>query len=344
MRLTWNEFLSFLKHLIFIAIFVTACIGLVLLDIYIEAGGAKLIFKNMNWQKEIVAVFLSLGIPPQYLSPSTLFGIIITSISVGSAFYIIYKLLGIIGSLQGYIVNRAKESLMNILKVSIYTLFICIMYFYIALNWSVPFAQYQLAHYFWSQDFKPTIEGDSIQIRYKTPDLNDILKKHEGEFSYGVVTRFFYAFIVFHFLIAFLTEMSFLYAGGTINKLQQSHDETIHNLRVGMKSIFRRNDSSQANDNENRQTEEQANNDGHALNNGAETDTETRTEKVDDIKSEEQPLRVIGGNETISPVEAEKMPDLYTIVTERDSEAGNVLYRIYTNDFYNNLQKREGDL
>ena len=62
---------------------------------------------------------------------------------------------------------------------------------------------------------------------------------------------------------------------------------------------------------------------------------------VDVLMPEDQQIRVVGGSEMISPSEAEKMPELYTVVKNIDTETGDTTYLIYTNEFYQKLQEQQ---
>lgn len=375
-----SNFTMFLWNLGFLLLVLAADIGLIVGDIYLESGGLKLIFQNLKWPKEINAILALLGIPPTYVTPPIIFGFLITIVSIATTFLLAHWVIGVIGTTQGILKNLTKnkqsgqrynlisafEEGHTVLQPVLFGLITAgIMFIFIFPKWTLPIAQLQLASKIWQADFTPQIQGDSIgAVQTVVPDMKVLLEKHSGEFSSHIITGFPIALLMVHILIAFLTEIFMQYTLNHIGSFETRHGEVVRNIRLRLTNLFRRervarenptfSSAERRNDEETSESgctnknEEQGTinrvEDEHVGNNGGNGNGNNPAEESPietAVKPEDTDVRVIGGSEAISPADAEKMPELYHVQKNIDSETGEVSYLVYTREFYEKLQKQE---
>lgn len=341
-----NDFIVFLWNLVFLLIVLSADISLVLGDLYFESGGLKLIFQNLKWPKEISSLFLLFGLSPGYLSPPVVLGFVITVLTIASSFLFVKYAIEILFSFQRLMRLRQNhedaeyDERNSIIRTTLLTTVIgIIMFGFISPRWTIPIAQIFLANKFWPNDFTSQVQGDKIGFtKAVIPDINPLLVKHQGEFFCELVSNLPYAFLVSHILAAILTELFLLHVLNIIGKFEQRHSDVVGEIRSFIISPFKRNVGTsvsevsgdiQASTGQNTMpietTQEAVNAEG--CNNSNEPAEE-------DIRPENRLMRVIGGSEMISPAEAERMPELYHVKKNTDSETGETAYTVYTRDFY----------
>jgi hypothetical protein len=383
-RISINSFIPALRNLAFLLLVLLVDTGVIFSTIYIESGGAKLALPNLKWPKEIIALFELIGVPSTYFTPATVLGAASSLLLFIGTYLIIHYLLAIIGTIQKILprIARGKEKLGGIEELySLLQPVIVIMIVGVLLHgalfniWMKPLAQLQVARTFWPSDFRPVVQGDTIQaIREVTPDVNTILDKHKGEFLKAIVIHFPFVILLMHLLASVLSEMFLLHTLMTMGSFEARNIEVITRIRWGLMELYHRGITTLANialyirrlrvrqaesphpalgSETVRQApsapvpEDTPPNAGLHQQPGAQQTVQTEEANVtqdnagETIPPEEQPVRVLGGGEAITPAAAMLYPEIYVVEKEGDGEPGMVSYRIYTRDFYETLQKQE---
>lgn len=355
-RITVNNLIPTLRDLGFLIFVIIADMAVIISTIYIEAGGAKLAIPNFKYPKEISALLTLLGIPSSYLSPSMVFGFGSTMFMFLGTFIIVRYVMGAIGSIQRFIINRNHEELYQLIQPLITATFIALfLYGGLFRIFMMQWAQILAAKTFWPMDFQTVPKGDTIMaIQQAIPDLNIIIKKHEGEFLNGVVTNFPFGLLAMHILASLLTETFFLHTIMNLGKFDARIVEVIGKTRdrlLGLSHNIRRFWYRQQESNL-METSRQAgltptpvedttpreggntNSENYAT---PATETPDQGTEAEPLSPADHPVRVIGGGDTITPNMARQYPALYVVEEKRDPETGEVSYLIYTREFYEKM-------
>jgi hypothetical protein len=346
-----------LRDLGFLFLVIIVDMTVILSTLYLEAGGAKIALPNLKWPKEIAALLTLSGIPANYLSPSMIFGFGTSMLLFTGTFLIVHYLVGIIGTAQNFIINRNKQELRHLFHPLIIAVILgLLLYGGLFRLIMMPWAQIQLAKTFWPMDFQPVLQGDAIQVIQRgIPDMNTLLKKHEGEFLTSVVTNFPFGLLMMHLIASLLTEVFFLHTMNNSGRIEDRIDEVIGRIRTRLSGLFQnirgfrhRHLDAPIPDNpiQERQPTQIATSDsspsmekGNGGANDHQTETETNEQETEPetISPADQPVRVIGGGGTITPNMARQFPDLYVVEERRDAETDGVSYLIYTREFHEKM-------
>ena len=356
-RININNIISTLRFLGFLFFVVIVDLSVIISTMHIEASGAKLALPSVKFPKEIEALLTFLGIPSGYISPGMVFGFATTMLMFIGTFYIIYSLIGVIGTTQRLILNRNQTEVISLLQPLIITTVIALLLYGGLFNlWMIPVTQMQMAKYFWPMDFQKVLQGDAIKvIQQTTPDFNIILKRHEGEFYRKIVIIFPFVLLIFHIIASLLTEVFFLHVMTNLSKIEDRIEEVIGRGRSrlsGLSQSIRRFGNRQQESTlmeasrqagltptpviEGTPPREKGNMNSE---NYATPATETLDQGIEaePLSLTDQPVRVIGGGDTITPNIARPYPDLYVVEERRDPETGEILYLIYTREFYEKM-------
>ncbi|MEM7828191.1 MAG: hypothetical protein QW561_02500 [Candidatus Aenigmatarchaeota archaeon] len=341
-RITVNNLIPALRDLGFLILVIIVDIAVILSTIYMEANGAKLALPNLKWPKEISALLELLGVPANYLTPPVLFGFGTSILMFAGTFLIVRYLIGTIGTAQRFFINRRRDELSSLFQPLIIAIIMALLLYgglfrLIMMKW----AQLQLAKTLWPMDFQPVLKGDTIQvIQQGIPDMSVILKKHEGEFLKSVVTNFPFALLIMHLIASLLTEVFFLYTMTNLGNFESRIDEIISRIRGRLLAPFHRRFR--------HRHQETTPVDSSGIpslekgNRGSEdnpTDAETHEQETESETPSpaDQPVRVIGGGDIITPNIARQYPELYVVEERHDPETGEVLYFIYTREFHEKM-------
>lgn len=359
-RININNIISTLRFLGFLFFVVIVDLSVIISTLHIEASGAKLALPNVKFPKEIDALLTFLGIPSGYISPGMVFGFATTMLMFIGTFYIIFNLIGVIGTTQSLILNKNQTEVISfkaMLQPLIITTVIALLLYGGLFNlWMIPVTQMQMAKYFWPMDFQKVLQGDAIKvIQQTTPDFNIILKRHEGEFYRKIVIISPFVLLIFHIIASLLTEVFFLHVMNNLSKIEDRVEEVIgrgserlSGLSQSIRRFWNRREESnpmeaprQAGLTPTPVTEDTTRREGG--NTGSEnyptlsTETPEQGTEAEPPSPADQPVRVIGGGDTITPNMARQYPDLYVVEERRDTETGEVLYLIYTREFYEKM-------
>lgn len=356
-RITVNNFIPTLRDLGFLILVAIVDLAVIISTIYLEANGAKLALPNFTWPKEVSALLTLLGIPPSYLSPPVVLGFSTTMLIFIGTFLIVHYFIGTIGTAQRFIINRNREDLYPLIQPLIIAVIVASLLYGVLFRMvMMPWAQLQLAKTFWPMDFQTVLKGDAIlAIKQAIPDLNIIIKRHEGEFLNGIVTNFPFGLLAMHLLASLLTEIFFLHTMMNLGKFDARINEVVGRARgrflglsQGIRRFWNRREESnpmeaprQAGLTPTPVTEDTTRREGG--NTGSEnyptlsTETPEQGTEAEPLSPADQPVRVIGGGDTITPNMARQYPDLYVVEERRDPETGEVSYLIYTREFYEKM-------
>ncbi|MDI6891204.1 MAG: hypothetical protein QMC83_09775 [Thermodesulfovibrionales bacterium] len=323
-----------------------------------------------KWSGELRNLFEKIGIT---ISPSTLYG------SLSTLFFFLGNLmvarygLGFIGSLQRIIVRRTQnietketmEELCSMIQPLLILAFSAIITYKVLFPWMANLAKLQVAKFAWPSDFQPVYHGEEIQVIRETADLSTILQKHEGEFRKIIVTGFPYFMLSMHIFACFLTEVFFLHIQMNLGQLEARHAYVIYRIRERLTQFFnnvvvatrsaihrfRRSKQPPAMHTEvSRQVvlnpdpainppSDGGNGESPELSNSETENLEIRL-NTEDLSPEDQPVRVIGGSETITPSVARRFPEFYVIEERRDPETDEISFLIYTKEFYERMNNQ----
>lgn len=326
-----------LIYVIFFVLGVFGYIGLFLFDIFLESGGFKLVFPSFKWPKEIEAFLIYVGINGDFVRPSLVAGMTISIFSILFSYICVHYFIGVLASLQTPLRNFAMgrkslidliDNLFPIFKLILFALILFFGHFLIFKNWGAPLASLQLAYRFWTEEFGGTF-GDM-----RMPDLNVVLLKHKGEFNSFFIENFPWALFLFHYMAGMAIELYFLHS--VINV-----DNMVNGVVNAVNERIRRRKSNEVQGQdapEVTQETVQSPYEAYAGNVPLMTEQPEEMARASEgkLNPEDERLRVIGGNEKISPREARAFPELYRVEESRDN--GRMVYRIYTREFYESME------
>lgn len=349
-RVGINDIIPALQNLGFFLLVAIVDVGVLLSTFYLEAGGAKLAFPNFKWPKEIAAVFALIGIPPQINFPA-IWGLTTTTLLAIANFVIIRHLIAFLSTLQGVLLRKRQwEELYSLFQPLIIAIIVAIIAYAFLFPWMANLAKIQIAKVVWPADFQPNYQGEEIQVVKVIPDLNHLLEEHKGEFWKGIVIGLPYVMVSLHLLAGILTEFFLLHVQMNLSNLIARHDQVIFMLRSRLMQPFSRQ----------RQRPDSLTSPTLQVNNPDETsitsvrpvpesersnlpslasEPEKNIESIFDAEEtspEDQPVRVMGSSESITPRKARQHPDLYVVEQQNAPETS---YRIYIREFYETLQQ-----
>ncbi len=329
-----------LRDIGFLLLVIFVDMAVIMSTIYMEASGAKLALPNFKWPKELLALLTLLGIS-NYLTPSMVFGFGTTILMFTGTFLIVHYLVGAIGITQRFIINHNREELSQLLHPIIIAAVVgLLLYGGLFRLIMMPWAQLQLAKAFWPMDFQSVMQGDAIQaIQQAAPDMSLVLKKHEGESLKAVVANFPLGLLTMHLLGSLLTEIFFIHTMMNLGKIEDRIDEVVGRIRCRLSAAFQ-------NVRRFRHRQPETTNADSPGQEGREDDHPTGAEtngleiEPDSLSPADQPVRVIGGGEIVTPNTASQYPDLY-VVEENADQTEAVNYKVYTRTFYEQLNGRK---
>ncbi|MCL6580615.1 MAG: hypothetical protein K6U08_03230 [Firmicutes bacterium] len=345
-----NILATLFRGLIYLAGGVFLLFWLVTADMYLEAGGAKLAFPDFEWPREVRALLVLVGLPPDVLKFSTVMGLIVTVANIALAMAIVYYAFAFYSNLARLrsIIGRWREeqSLREILNLVFpLVVVVCLTVVFIGFftRYSYPLAQLLLAHRLWPAEFEPQVTfGEAIAplVDSGTADLNEVLGRHRGEFSAFLVRSVPVGLLLAHLLAAMLVEFGTLLMHTAGRQIEQRQAHVIRLARqVLAQALAERREGR-------RQSLPQFEmvpvaaagppavlprtppHDPGAGGRPGRGQGPTTAPVVSDEELLDLPVLAAGTSESITPREALAHPDLYDVRLEIDSETGERYYRV----------------
>lgn len=362
-RITTNNLMPMLLNLSFLFAVLIFDLFAVIFTIYIESGAAKMALPISKWSGELRNLFEKIGIT---ISPSTLYGLLNTLFFFLGNLIVARYSLGVIGSLQRIIVRRTQnqetketiEEICLMIQPLLILAFSAIITYGVLFPWMANLAKLQVAKFAWPSDFQPVYQGEEIQVIRETSDLSTILERHEGEFRKIIVTGFPYFMLSMHIFACFLTEVFLLHTQMNLGQLEARHAYVIYRIRerliqffnnvvVASRSAIRRFRRPRSPQPPAMHTESSRQvvlnpDPGFREPSTSETENVEITLRAEDLIPEDQPVRVIGGGETITPRIAREFPELFVVGERPDPETGEISFVIYTREFYEKVNNQGG--
>jgi len=337
--------------------------GLFAADLYLEAGGARLALPNFAWPKELKALLALVGLPAGAVTFPVLLGTVVALANMAGPLVLAHFAIAFWSNLPDLIAvlrkpgggEQGRLQLAEVFNLSLPLLVVLsvgvLLYGAVFPAWSYPLAQLQMAHALWQADFEPSVAVDSsiIGSSVKTPDFFEVYHRHEGEFSALLVRCGPVGLLYLHLLVALVAEVYFLHLLQVARQIEQRQGGVVRMARLALQEVLgrvwealcdlvrrlaaslggltvrapRARDAAAVPVGRDHAATLAGPNPAEATDTAAAVGTEGAEA---DPPPEEQPVRVAGTGEFVTPREALKHPQVYRV--ERVCDGSREYYRI----------------